>query len=213
MNVSKKPQRKQQQVVTTTVEQRPFKRPRQQSFAKQIGAVAFTGAPEKKNVDGAGTLSGAGAGQWSPVTLVNGIAQGATANTRIGRRVTLTSMLVRWSLASNVPQVRFLVIYDHAPNGALPAIADILTSDNYLAPMNLINNDRFMVLHDENINQMGGAGMAGKWVYKRQPLQMQYTNAATGVIADITTGAIYLLAANIGTASMVFSVRTRFTDL
>lgn len=212
MNVSKKPQRK-QQVVTTTVEQRPFKRPRQQSFAKQIGAVASDTAPEKKNVDGAGTLTGAAAGTWSPVTLVNGIAQGATANTRIGRRVTIKSMLVRWHSIS-VGVVRWMVVYDHAPNGALPAITDILTTDSFNGPMNLINNDRFMVLHDEVVNFTNGTSAAGKWNYKRQPLQMQYTNAATGVIADITTGAIYMMAVhNTGTVAVVFSVRTRFTDL
>lgn len=218
MIVTKKTQRKrpQQQVVTTTVE-RPFKQPRP-SFARQIGAVASSTAPEKKNFDLAGTLTGAGAGQWSPVTLINGIAQGNTANTRIGRRLTLTSMTVRWTTTGAFSGTgRWMIIYDHAPNGALPLITDILTVDTVNGFMNLINNDRFMVIHDEyinNFNTAGAATMCGKWNYNRQPLQNQWTNAATGTIADITTGAVYILACSPNVITgVVFGSRIRFTDM
>lgn len=196
--------------------ERPFKRSR--SFANQIGAVASINQPEKKNVDGGGpgTLTGAAANTWSPVTLVNGIAQGATANTRIGRRVTLVSFLMRWAVTNTAGSTRLMIVYDHAPNGALPAITDILTLDAFTGVNNLINNDRFMVLSDEIINlNVASAYMGGKTFIKRQALQMQYTNAATGTIADITTGAVYIMACSIGgtAASVQYTFRTRFTDL
>lgn len=196
--------------------ERPLKRTR--SFAGQIGAVASVSAPEKKNVDGGGpgTLTGAAANTWSPVTLVNGISQGATANTRIGRRVTLISFLMRWAASNTNGPTRLMVVYDHAPNGALPVITDILTIDGFTGVNNLINNDRFMILSDEIINPNSTSAIfGGKTFIKRQPLQMQYTNAATGTIADITTGAVYIMACSISAtaASVQYTFRTRFTDL
>jgi len=196
--------------------ERPLKRSR--SFANQIGAVASVSAPEKKNVDGGGpgTLTGGAANTWSAVTLVNGITQGATANTRVGRRVTLISFLMRWAVSNTNSPTRIMIVYDHAPNGALPAITDILTFDGFTAVNNLINNDRFIVLHDEIVNlQSPSTIVGGKTFIKRQPLQMQYTNAATGTIADITTGAVYIMACSISgvAANVQYTFRTRFTDL
>lgn len=196
--------------------ERPLKRSR--SFANQIGAVASVSAPEKKNVDGGGpgTLTGAAANTWSAVTLVNGITQGATANTRVGRRVTLISFLMRWAVSNTNAPTRIMIVYDHAPNGALPAITDILTFDGFTAVNNLINNDRFIVLHDEIVNLLQSSTIfGGKTFIKRQPLQMQYTNAATGTIADITTGAVYIMACSISgvAANVQYTFRTRFTDL
>lgn len=191
---------------------------RQPSFARQIGAVASPSAPEKKNIDTNNTLVGGATSTWSQVFLINPIPQGASSNQRIGRRCTLTSMLIRWNLSgASAGLARLLVIYDHAPNGALPLITDILTLNLFNAPMNLINNDRFMVLHDEiaiSPNAAAANTMAGKWNYKRQPLQNQWTNAATGTIADITTGAVYFIACAPGVIVGVdFVARVRFTDL
>jgi len=217
MIVTKKTQRKpkQQQVVTTTIE-RPFKRPRTDfSMARQIGAVAQPMTPEKKNFDLSASIQGAAATTWSAVTLINGIAQGATANTRIGRRLTLKSVQYRASFALSVGPVRVLVVYDHAPNGALPAITDIVTVNDFQAPMNLINNDRFMVLHDNILHPAAvDVALGEKWFKKLNPnLQNQWTNAATGTIADITTGAIYIATVSTTQVAMTFTTRVRFTDL
>jgi len=219
MDASRKtPRKRAQQVVTTTTTERPFKRPRQASFARQIGAVASDSAPEKKNIDISTAITAAGATQWTLPTLINGIAQGATANNRVGRRLVIKSVLVRFALQPGAAAltVRWMLIYDHAPNGALPAITDILTIDAFTAPMNLINNDRFMVIHDEVLNGMVAATQIGGKFYRRftPGMQNQWTNAATGTIADITTGAFYVLACSqVGSAVMTFTSRIRFTDL
>lgn len=195
----------------------PRKRIRTEPFARQIGAVAKPGAPEAKNLDQAMALAAVGAAyQWSALTLLNSIPQGNTAVTRIGRRVTITKLVIRWRFGG--PYCRFTVIYDHAPNGALPAITDIFVINDINGVNNLINNDRFMILHDEYIVSANGQSssadsMAGKWVYKGPPLQNQWTNAATGTIADITTGAIYVAVATTSTASVWTAyARVRYTD-
>lgn len=190
-------------------------RPQSQTFARQIGAVASTTAPEKKNVDGSATITSAAATTWSAVTLVNGIAQGTTANTRIGRRVTISKLFVRWHVTSTASVARWMVVYDHAPNGSLPAITDILTVDSFIGVNNLINNDRFLILHDEIVNQQAASvPVGGKWIYKGQALQQQYTNAATATIADITTGAIYIMVVgSAASTALGFTFRTRYTDM
>jgi len=210
MNVAPK---KKPQPSIAFVPPRPAKRPRQ-DFAHQIGAVAVAGAAEKKNLDiGPTALASAGTA-WSAVTLVNGIAQGSTANTRIGRRVTLTKFFIRWNATATAACSRFIVVYDHAPNGALPVITDILTVDSINGVNNLVNNDRFMILHDEHINyQASGLPTSGKWVYKGKPLQMVYTNAATGVIADINVGAIYVITCGTAATTLNFLSRVRYTDM
>lgn len=208
MNVSVVP-KKQRQALT---QQRPFKRPRT-DFAKQIGAVAVANAPEQKNVD-VQAVPASALGAWSAVTLLNGVAQGITANTRIGRRVTITKLLLRWHCHASSSSSRFMVVYDHAPNGALPLITDILTLDQINGVNNLVNNDRFMILHDEYVNyQASGLPVSGKWVYKGKPLQMQF-NGASGGISDIVVGAVYVMCVgSSGTTTLNLVSRTRFTDL
>lgn len=208
MNVSVVP-KKQRQALT---QQRPFKRPRT-DFAKQIGAVAVANAPEQKNVDVQSTLGSAG-GAWSTVTLLNGVAQGTSANTRIGRKVTITKLLLRWTCHASSSSTRFMVVYDHAPNGALPLITDILTLDQINGVNNLVNNDRFMILHDEYVNYQASAlPVSGKWVYKGKPLQMIYTNSTGGGISDIVVGAVYVMCVGSATTTWNSVSRTRFTDL
>lgn len=209
MNVSSK---KRPAPTVAIVPSKSFKRPRQ-DFAKQIGAVASSTAAEQKNVDGSASLVSALAA-WSAVTLVNGVAQGTTANTRIGRRLTITKVFLRWNCSATGAVSRFMVVYDHSPNGALPVITDILTLDQINGVNNLINNDRFMILHDEYVNyQASGLPVAGKWVYKGKPLQMIYTNAATGGIADITVGSIYVICVGTGATTLNFVSRVRYTDM
>lgn len=213
MNVSVRPKKSKPQQANQEFSR---KRPRIEPFARQIGAVASSNAPEAKNLDQAMALNPAAAFQWSALTLLNPIPQGNNAVTRIGRRVTITKIVIRWRLGG--VYARFAVIYDHAPNGVLPAITDIFTINDVNGVNNLNNNDRFMILHDEYINSTNGQSsnadsMAGKWVYKGLPLQNQWTNAVTGTIADITTGAIYVAVATTSSSSIWTAyARVRYTD-
>lgn len=201
---------------------RPQKVFKKNNFAKQIGAVASATAPEQKNIDiGVSTLTPAAANQWSALTFLNQIAQGTTANQRVGRRLTITKLTIRWKTL--VTYGRLLVVYDHQSNGTAAAITDILTVNDINGVMNLINNDRFYVMHDEyincsNNNSANQGGMAGTFTWdsrkkRNSPLQNQWSNATTGGIADCTTGAIYIMwAADTTTSVLSFLSRIRYTD-
>lgn len=213
MDVSVRP-KKTKKAQTPAVE-RPFKRPRQQSFAKQIGAVGSF-SPEKKNQDVTGAPASVGTA-WSALTLLNPIVQGTGVNGRIGRRLNMVAFHIRATVttSSAAGNARWMVVYDHAPNGALPAITDILVVDNINSPTNLNNNDRFMILHDELINAPGFSTqiIATKWFRKfPQGLQSIWTNAATGTIADITSGAVYVMCVGSAATTFTFYSRIRYID-
>lgn len=188
-------------------------------------------AGEKKDVT-AGVL-------WNPttyagvagqLTLLNGMVYGGTAGQHIGRSVTLRSIAFNTALGftstGGAPILRVLIVYDRQPNGAAPAVTDILYANDPSAPMNLNNSKRFKVLHDwrpDEINPTAGAGISGPAVqhsfYRKLQLPMEFNTGSTGTIADITTGSIYALtfctkmdAGAAVTLNHFTTARVRFTD-
>lgn len=174
---------------------------------------------------------------WSTVQVVNGIAQGITTTTRIGRKVTITSIQVRWNygfpLAASDNRWgawRWMLVYDSSPDGVLPSPGLILDDNSFLGNINLNSSERFCILHDEIVpskdygylpisGTLGGQGWAGKF-YRSYPkgLEMHF-NATLGTIADIQKGSIYIMFVNSNNVSgtsasnFYFNVRCRFTDV
>ena len=128
-------------------------RPRGFRGGAQFARRALLGLMEKKVVE---TASASYACDTTgSVTLVNGMAQGSDFTNRIGRKYTNVAVQLEGYLGpqdSNVgtTKCRIMLIYDAQPNGALPAITDVLTASTSNAFMNLNNRDRFKVLCDEN---------------------------------------------------------------
>lgn len=217
MDVSTRPKKTKKRQQTQVVVARPFKRPR--TFAQQIGAAAGPMTPELKDITSAFTLTTGAGPVWSSIQLINPIAQGSTASQRIGRKLVLKSIFLRFAANPGTSAIgcRWLVIYDHAPNGALPVITDILSADSINAHQNLTNSDRFMVIHDDYINTpVAATSFAGKWYRKftDQGLQSQWTTATTGTIADVVTGAIYVAYVSLAAAgTFAATARVRFTDM
>lgn len=166
---------------------------------------------EWKNVDvGIAITNPAGSNiAWQVGTFLNPIAPGNTPTTRVGRKVAINSLLIRWIrtgllLASTGPPIifadggppfRVIIVYDKQPFGAIPAITEILISADYNSPLNLNNSERFLILHDEQpcIKQgHNSSNMSGK-IYLKWPkaLTNQWGGAGSGNIADCSSGAIY----------------------
>lgn len=91
------------------------------------------------------------------IFAVNDIPQGVTAGTRVGRSVSTNSVYYNYVLnfgTGEVPNaIRHLLVWDRQSNGATPAVADVLlpTAPPLVAPMNLDNRERFVVLSDERV--------------------------------------------------------------
>lgn len=212
----------------------------QAKHARQIGATERRNAVEQKQVDitNATLAIPSASAAWSSLELLNGIGTGVLTSQRVGRRVSLQKLAVRWIMsAANglyYAPFRIMVVYDKAPNGVLPAITEILNANTMLGQVNLNNTDRFMILKDlypcERGEQGYGAisiggvgaghnGQAGKFTIKfNPPLQEQFL-LSNNLIADISTGAIYLMwcmtgsqTTSAGSFVLSFSSRVRYTD-
>lgn len=172
--------------------------------------------------------------------LLNGMQQGSSATTHVGRKVCLKSLLFRWqgrpeavlgTQAADFCMMRILIIYDRQANGVYPTSTNILnppatiTTLPYtgnslpLEPMNLDNRDRFKVLMDKKLkwNKLDQNTWMGEKYIKLKGREMIF-QASTGAIGDITTGSITVLpiiditpAANLNW-TLQYSSRVRFVD-
>lgn len=132
--------------------------------------------------------------------LLNGVAQGTTAITRIGRRITMKSLLLKFQgylapTTTGAAALRMLVIYDSQSNATAPAATDVLLTDVFDSPMNLNNSRRFKTLCDEIVPCVGTAGPQAWAVNRYLKLNhvTEFNNGSAGTIGDIQTGAIYAL--------------------
>lgn len=158
------------------------------------------------------------------LVLLNGMLMGTSASTRIGRRITVKSIYLRYwaSLATGTTgtsPIRIMIVLDKQANTQAPAAGDILLADNISQPNNLSNSRRFVTLCDKVLDGIGTVGKASEHFefYKKTNLEVQYNTGNAGTVADIQSGSLYLLVWStgaFGTTSPTggYTVRLRFTD-
>ena len=193
--------------------------------AKLIGAIG-TRRPEIKNFDQAATQAVTSVTSFTGPILLNAIGGGTTRTTRLGSQITMTSLEIRlsWQATSqaNKQPLRFVVVYDHSPNGTQPTATDVFSGNNENAFMNIGNSDRFLVLLDRYLDNDAGYATTGaqaqmmKYHRKLPNLIQKYQNSNGANIADITTGAIWMwfaLGGQIpGAVDTEWQTRIRFVD-
>jgi len=150
------------------------------------------------------------------------VEQGAGIPNRIGNKIALKSLRIRGTLeltgngGTPPPQnARFMVVYDRQVNGTYPAtntiLSDITTANtispgNYLSSINPSFFDRYIVLCDKlfilgsmptNSTDQGPTEMKQFVIdefIKLKGLETVFTSSTAGApIADITTGALYII--------------------
>jgi len=143
---------------------------------------------------------------------------GTDMTNRIGRKIILKSVYLRGYMASEaalnaaVPvaqvaqQMRMILFIDYQPNGAAPAITDLLKTAAPSSQLNLNNRDRFKILKDKTIvvdpyfcSQVATQSICSTSnqiqqfkVYKKLNLETVLNAGTAGTIADISSGAVYL---------------------
>lgn len=164
---------------------------------------------------------------WSPgtPTLLNGLANGSDASTRIGRKIIMTSLYFRTvvqlaTTSTGGAAFRIVVVYDKQSNAAAPAVTDVFVADNFRSPNNLSNRDRFVTLCDVVTDQIGtGTNYSGNvTIYKKINLETMFNAGSAGTIGDISSGSIYFFVAQSGgilTANPTVNTyaRIRYTDM
>jgi len=172
--------------------------------------------PEKKYKDM--TIATLAANTTGAFQLMNGMQMGTTYNDRIGRRICVKSIYIRGIVGQeaaittisspiNAPGqlARLIVFVDMQPNGAVPALTDILFEATACAQLNPNNRDRFKILVDKQwtvgrltYDTTNGIGFADncQWPvkkYKKMNVKTTFNGGNAGTIGDIATGALYML--------------------
>jgi len=145
---------------------------------------------------------------------------GSDFNNRIGRKTCLKTLQIRGYIQNEVVSnitaatstngqlLRLIVLWDTQPNGAVPALTDVLTTAHPQAPLNLNNRDRFKVLRDKVwamgpmlISAAATQSVAAwdtpqviaiKEFIKLPNLETIY-NASTGNVSDLSSGSLCFL--------------------
>lgn len=216
-------------------DKRAFKKPRTmtQSSApqKKANSLLFQAntvglGNEKKEIVTALPNAGGVVGSvtFSAGTLLNHTAQGAGSLNRIGRKITMRSLYVRYS-CSLAPTslggspLRILIVYDKQSNAIAPAITDILVANDFNAVNNLNNSDRFITIADELTKPLSvgnNTSVAGT-IYRKLGLDVIFKDTSANDITDITTGSVYAFiaqtsAVTVVTPAVLSFCRIRFTD-
>lgn len=172
---------------------------------------------------------------WDRI-LINGVAQGSDFTDRIGRKVTMKSIVFNGNLfpgsttgadASKGCYGRFVIVYDTQPNsGSLPAGTDVFATNDPNSPMNLNNRDRFQVILDVRkqlasytftaaTTKLATGSPANAFWKKYKKMNKEVIFSGTGnVIGNISTGALYLFYIGDfpGVAMIDHYCRVRYTD-
>jgi len=182
---------------------------------------------EKKFVDiAAANYAADTTGAVTPLNLAN---EGSGVSQRIGRKITIKSVQVRGyisheSTTNGVVLTRVMLVWDKQVNGVAATISEILSASTSESFMNLDNRERFVVLKDKHVTlgvRDQTAGLIDKSVsqpiniYKQLPAGSETIFDGTGSgIADVNTGALYLVTiGSAGTGSVLHcATRVRYTD-
>lgn len=165
---------------------------------------------------------------------------GADFNQRVGRKIMLRTVYIKGRVqcenagslsptATTSQQCRMIIFADLQPNGAAPAVTDLLVSATPASQLNLNNRDRFKIYCDKEfyldpfLIPAAGTSMylnrSGQVLKKFKKIQLETIfSTSTGSISDITSGALYMFwigSAPAGAntdANFIGSTRVRYTD-
>lgn len=180
---------------------------------------------ELKSIDLDLATTGSGTGDITTTmgrTCANAISIGADINQRVGRKITIRSLEMHYSIFADVDQsepelCRIMVVFDRQANGTQPAGTDILTASSVYAPKNLNNRERFLILKDDLVSvqrQTEKSQVVSKW-YFRTALPVVYNAGVAGTYADIASGSLWVCV--VGTTATDYPLikgflRVRYSD-
>lgn len=161
----------------------------------------------------------------SSTALLNGMIHGDDINNRIGREVTLKSLEFRYTCYSTVgtgsdQYHRIMLVYDRQANGSPILYTDVLEGTSVNHPRKLENRRRFKILYDRT-HAINSSPESGSRVYRKFYRHLNhpvvFNNLNSGTIADIQSGALYLVVLGTNVAGNTagycnFCFRLRYQD-
>lgn len=180
---------------------------RQKTYSK----YRTSGYVPKKTFKGTGyvdvALNGYAGNTTGSIALLNTVAQGVSVTQRVGKKIMMKSLQIRGLVTTEanttVSQAAFMIVYDRRPTGALPAITEILDTVSPNSFLLDANSARFSIVHrwaDVNVGNNAtlftdkGAYNIDEYIkFPKNKRNVTYKAAATGAIADIDEGALYIV--------------------
>lgn len=170
---------------------------------------------EKKYKD---TILAHAPGTGGVINSLSTLSQGDTTLNRDGNQVKWISCLLRWQLkmgsgATNT-LVRFIIGLDKQPNGASPAVLDVLETNSPLSPLEKDNALRFKIFYDKMIPLSIYNNIFSGKKYKKLNFRTRY-NGNTGGLGDINTNNMFVLSISdvaINNPTLDLNFRMRFVD-
>jgi hypothetical protein len=166
------------------------------------------------------------------VNILAIIAQGASVNERVGKKILWKSLQLRGYVQGDNTTLSckgtMIIVYDERPTGSLPAVTDILASNSSNSMNNDTNSSRFRILMRRDYAIVGNTATAGQGTnsslqvvdeyIKLRGRECEFMAAGTGSLGDISRGAIYIvttgnLAAGTNDANLYITARSRFVDV
>ena len=208
---------------------RPFKKPRKATQTKMTGYLfqpvraSSRGELKDKTTQFTNRIT-AGSTTATVASTLMTMAQGTAATERVGRRIIMKSLWVRWvfsmaATSAGTSGVRILIVYDKQTNGAAAATTDVVDTDVIQSFKNLGNERRFVTLMDEHIKCLGTQGPQSVFGQKfiKLNLPAEFNSGTTGAISDVQTGSLLMYVwqnGNIITAGPLSTIitRVRFAD-
>jgi hypothetical protein len=165
------------------------------------------------------------------IALIATVAQGASVNQRVGKKIMLKGLQCRGNAFNNTAATyndcAVIIVYDKRPTGSLPLITDVLVSASADAMNNDANSGRFKILKRHDFTLIGNTTTPAcgqevedaSWYLPLKGLPCTFKAAGTGAIGDIEEGALYVITVGIRAASATLAAtgdlnfRTRFVDI
>jgi len=178
-------------------------RPRMGSTAPEINSLDTDILPVADVFNMTSAVAGAEPAVFTGITEVNLVRQGPTFYQRIGNKIHMRSLSITFTPAvatsNGVINLRYMVVYDKQPNGAFPALTDVLQINDtgnvvFHSSMNIANRSRFSILRDKF--------MTFSTIERSSAIVKDYIKlyhdtefkANGGTIGDIATGALFFIA-------------------
>lgn len=136
------------------------------------------------------------------VQHLNVISTGDSLAARMGSRITMLQLQIRGTVKSNINTVvsscALYIVYDRQPQGAVPAVTDILDTVSSNSFQKLETRDRFSILLRRRWSFEGSATVptadtirtVDSVLYMNRPTTYILASSS-GAIADVRTGGLY----------------------
>lgn len=195
------------------------------SFVKPVQGRMAGNVGELKDITILQTANFVAGSTVAVVSNINPVSQGVSQIQRIGRRIVMKSLYIRFTArlaptTSGTAACRVVILYDKQANGTAPATTTVpFLTDQVSSPNNLSYSSRFVTIIDEMVPCLGTAGPQSasfeRWRSINLPVEFNTNN--NGDITDIATGSLLMYVWQDGgltvaaPASQIYT-RIRFVD-